>query len=133
MATKSGKQPAPKPKEKAAGTPLIKKSTTLRKKRTGFAPAPSQRTLRVGGKKVAAKSPSTPPVAAPSVPAAPAVASPEPKANERPLCWIELVKSGNVFVARSNTHNGVHKEYKNRVLEDMLTELIVELQEEIQE
>ncbi len=68
------------------------------------------------------------PLAAPT--ALPAAA---PVGNEKPLCWIELVKSGNVFIARSNAAGGTTKEYKNRVLEDMLTELIVELQEEIQE
>jgi hypothetical protein len=65
-----------------------------------------------------------------AVPPAPA---PEASATEKPLCWIELVKNGSVFIARSNTYHGASKEYKNRVLEDMLTELILELQEEIQE
>ena len=50
------------------------------------------------------------------------------KAN--PLCYIEIVKNGTVFVARSNI-NGTSREYKNHILEDMLTELVVDLQEEI--
>ena len=51
---------------------------------------------------------------------------------DQPLCYIEILKSGTVFLARSNV-NGTSREYKNHVLEDMLTELVVDLQEEILE
>ena len=51
---------------------------------------------------------------------------------DEPLCHIEITKNGTLFIARS-TANGVSKEYKNHVLEDMLTELVVDLQEEITE
>jgi hypothetical protein len=51
---------------------------------------------------------------------------------DEPLALIEINKSGTLFVARS-TLNGVKKEYKNQVLEDMLTELVVDLQEDINE
>lgn len=51
---------------------------------------------------------------------------------EPPLCHIEILKNGTLFIARS-TVNGTSREYKNHVLEDMLTELVVDLQEEIQE
>jgi hypothetical protein len=51
---------------------------------------------------------------------------------EGPLCYIEILKSGTMFLARSNV-NGTSREYKNAVFEDMLTELVVDLQEEIQE
>lgn len=51
---------------------------------------------------------------------------------EEPLCYIELFKNGTVFLARSNVR-GTSREYKNHVLEDMLTELVVDLQEEITE
>lgn len=51
---------------------------------------------------------------------------------EDPLCYIEILKNGNVFLARSNV-NGTSREYKNHVFEDMLTELVVDLQEEIPE
>lgn len=101
------------------------------------APAPGpEKSLPLRGKKVvggkANIQPPTPVTDAvtTAVPVAPA---PEATADEKPLCWIELVKDGSVFVARSNTYGGASKEYKNRVLEDMLTELILELQEEIQE
>ena len=52
---------------------------------------------------------------------------------EKPLCVIEIAKNGTVFVARSMANGGSTKEYKNRIFEDMLTELVVDLQEEIQE
>ena len=48
------------------------------------------------------------------------------------LCYIEILKNGSMFIARSNV-NGTSREYKNHVLEDMLTELVVDLQEEIQD
>ena len=51
---------------------------------------------------------------------------------DQSLCYIEILKNGNVFLARS-TINGTSHEYKNPIFEDMLTELIVDLQEEIQE
>lgn len=49
-----------------------------------------------------------------------------------PLCYIEILKNGTMFLARSNV-NGTSREYRNHVLEDMLTELVVDLQEEITE
>jgi hypothetical protein len=125
---KTPAKPAPK---KAVPAPATKKPM----------PMPgTEKTLPLRGKKVvggkaniqANIQPPTPVTDAitTAVPAAPA---PEVSADEKPLCWIELVKDGSVFVARSNTYGGPSKEYKNRVLEDMLTELILELQEEIQE
>lgn len=51
---------------------------------------------------------------------------------EGPLCYIEILKSGTMFLARSNI-NGTSREYKNAIFEDMLTEIVVDLQEEIQE
>jgi len=51
---------------------------------------------------------------------------------EGPLCHIEILKSGTMFLARSHL-NGTTREYKNAVFEDMLTEIVVDLQEEIQE
>lgn len=48
------------------------------------------------------------------------------------LCYIEIFKNGTLFLARSHV-NGSTREYKNHVFEDMLTELVVDLQEEIQE
>lgn len=51
---------------------------------------------------------------------------------DEPLCHIEIAKDGTIYIART-TSQGVSKEYKNRVLEDMLTELVVDLQEDIAE
>lgn len=96
-------------------------------------PAFSEKALPLHGKKPATRNTIAPAAAPGAEVARPAPPAPEPQANERPICWIELVKSGSVFIARSNITGGSPREYKNRVLEDMLTELIVELQEEIQE
>lgn len=52
--------------------------------------------------------------------------------SDQSLCYIEISKNGNVFHAKSNI-NGTSREYKNHIFEDMLTELVVDLQEEIQE
>ena len=125
MSPSPSKKPAPK---KTAAASAAKRQAPQ---------APSvENALPLKGKKVLGPKNAPPPapekgeapLAAPTPTPAPVVVG-----NEKPLCWIELVKSGNVFIARSNAAGGTTKEYKNRVLEDMLTELIVELQEEIQE
>lgn len=93
------------------------------------------KTLPLKGKKVLGpknQPPPKPPTEAVTT-AIPATPAPETAGHEKQLCWIELVKNGNMFIARSNITGGASKEYKNRVLEDMLTELVVELQEDIQE
>ncbi|MHB8632511.1 MAG: hypothetical protein ACYDBQ_00900 [Thermoplasmatota archaeon] len=46
------------------------------------------------------------------------------------LCQIEIVKDGHVFIARTETDAGT-KEYKNTVFEDLLTEMLITLQEQI--
>jgi hypothetical protein len=51
---------------------------------------------------------------------------------DEPLCQIEIFKNGTLFIARSQANGGPSKEYKNHVLEDMLTELVVDLQEDIE-
>ena len=127
MTTKAAKKPAPKPAPKKMVPPPAAKG-----------PAPIQKALPLSGKKVMGPKNAPPPApipvsADPITTAVPAAPAPEANGHEKPLCWIELVKNGNVFIARSNTYRGASKEYKNRVLEDMLTELILELQEEIQE
>ena len=117
--------------------PAAKKSPSSPAKSKNVPAGPTvENALPLKGKKVLGPKNAQPP--APEKGDAPLAApTPTPVAapvgNEKPLCWIELVKSGNVFIARSNAAGGTTKEYKNRVLEDMLTELIVELQEEIQE
>lgn len=46
------------------------------------------------------------------------------------LCQIEIVKDGHVFIARTETDAG-SKEYKNTVFEDLLTEMLITLQEQM--
>ncbi len=48
------------------------------------------------------------------------------------LAHIEIVKDGHFFIARTETDEG-EKEYKNTVFEDMLTEMLLTLQEQIPE
>lgn len=48
------------------------------------------------------------------------------------LCHIEIMKDGHYFIARTETGD-VEKEFKNTVFEDMLTEMILTLQEQMPE
>jgi hypothetical protein len=87
-----------------------------------------------------------------AVPAAKAKPSPAPKASAKPapeagpeptpaikieraagrdtLCQIEILKDGHFFIARTETEAG-QKEYKNTVFEDLLTEMVITLQEQL--
>ncbi len=49
------------------------------------------------------------------------------------LCQIEILKDGHFFIARTVTESGVQKEYKNTVFEDLLTEMLITLQEQLAE
>ncbi len=46
------------------------------------------------------------------------------------LCHIDIVKDGHFFIARTETDAG-DKEYKNTVFEDLLTEMVITLQEQL--
>lgn len=46
------------------------------------------------------------------------------------LCHIEIVKEGHFFIARTETDAG-EKEFKNTVFEDMLTEMMITLEEQL--
>ncbi len=46
------------------------------------------------------------------------------------LCHIEITKDGHFFIARTETDAG-EKEFKNTIFEDMLTEMILTLQEQL--
>ncbi len=46
------------------------------------------------------------------------------------LCHIEILKEGHFFIARTETDAG-DKEFKNTVFEDMLTEMLLTLEEQI--
>lgn len=54
------------------------------------------------------------------------------KAGREALCQIEILKDGHFFIARTSTEAG-QKEYKNTVFEDMLTEMVITLQEQLSE
>jgi len=62
----------------------------------------------------------------------PAAAKPEkaPEKGREALCQIEILKDGHFFIARTSTEAG-QKEYKNTVFEDMLTEMVITLQEQL--
>lgn len=47
-----------------------------------------------------------------------------------PICHIEVIKEGKEFVIRARLSDGSTREYRNAVLEDVLTEMINDLQEE---
>ena len=46
------------------------------------------------------------------------------------MALIEVVKDGHFFIARTETQAGT-KEYKNTVFEDLLTEMLITLQEQL--
>jgi hypothetical protein len=49
------------------------------------------------------------------------------------VCHIEIIKDGRDFVARAHMSNGSIKEYRHQVFEDVLTEMVIDLQEELSE
>ena len=49
------------------------------------------------------------------------------------VCHIEIIKNGRDFVARAHMANGSVKEYRHHVFEDVLTEMVIDLQEELAE
>ena len=49
------------------------------------------------------------------------------------VCHIEIIKDGRDFVARAHMSNGSIKEYRHQVFEDVLTEMVIDLQEELAE
>lgn len=53
------------------------------------------------------------------------------KLAEGVLCQIEVLKDGHFFIARTQTDTGQAKEYKNTVFEDLLTEMLITLQEQL--
>ena len=49
------------------------------------------------------------------------------------VCYIEIIKDGRDFVARAQLSNGAVKEYRHQIFEDVLTEMVIDLQEELSE
>ena len=49
------------------------------------------------------------------------------------ICNIEIIKDGDEFVARIHLVDGTTKEYRNKNLEDVLTEMVITVQDELDE
>jgi len=49
------------------------------------------------------------------------------------ICHIEIIKDGRDFVARVHLSSGNVKEYRHQIFEDVLTEMVIDLQEELGE
>ena len=49
------------------------------------------------------------------------------------VCHIEIIKDGREFVARTHLASGSVKEYRHQIFEDVLTEMVIDLQEELGE
>jgi hypothetical protein len=49
------------------------------------------------------------------------------------VCHIEIIKDGRDFVARAHLSDGSIKEYRHQIFEDVLTEMVIDLQEELAE
>jgi hypothetical protein len=54
-------------------------------------------------------------------------------ASMETVCHIEILKDGRDFVARAHLANGSVKEYRHQIFEDVLTEMVIDLQEELSE
>ena len=50
-----------------------------------------------------------------------------------PVVNIEIIKDGVFFVCRAELSNGSTKEYRHHNFEDALTEMVIDLQEELAE
>ena len=49
------------------------------------------------------------------------------------VCNIEIIKDGDEYVARIHLTDGSTKEYRHKSLEDVLTELVIAVQDELDE
>ena len=116
-------KPAAKPGEKAPAKPAAaaKAEKGDKGERPGKAPLPP---LARGNGPAAAAAKGT---GAPEEAPAPKME----KLAEGTLCQIEILKDGHFFIARTQTESGLAKEYKNTVFEDLLTEMLITLQEQL--
>lgn len=132
----AAKKPAAKPAHKAPAKAPAKPTKEVAKPSSHSAKAP------IMGPKGGTKPPqSLKPLKAPVVktdPAAPIDPNAEPvpapkveKLAEGVLCQIEVLKDGHFFIARTQTESGQAKEFKNTVFEDLLTEMLITLQEQL--
>lgn len=119
--TKAPAKSAAKAAPKSAAKPVPKPSKAVAKP-AASAPAPA----KPASKAVAAK-----PFGRASKDAdEPPVKMPSEKLSGNTMALIEVVKEGHFFIARTETHAGT-KEYKNTVFEDLLTEMLITLQEQL--
>jgi len=49
------------------------------------------------------------------------------------VCNIEIIKDGIEYIVRVHLTNGLIREYRHHVFEDALTEMVVNLQEDLSE
>ena len=49
------------------------------------------------------------------------------------VCNIEIIKDGMYFVVKVHLADGSTREYRHHVFEDVLTEMVIDLQEELSE
>jgi hypothetical protein len=47
------------------------------------------------------------------------------------VCNIEIIKDGIEYIVRVHLTNGLIREYRHHVFEDVLTEMVISLQEEL--
>jgi hypothetical protein len=45
------------------------------------------------------------------------------------VCNIEIIKDGVYFIARAHLNDGKIREYRHHILEDMLTEMAIDLED----
>jgi len=123
------KAPAKKPAAKApAAKPAAKPAASK-------APAKPAAAAPAKAPKPMAKAPAAKPTALSAMAPAAKAEEAEPlkleKLAEGTLCQIEILKDGHFFIARTQTESGLAKEYKNTVFEDLLTEMLITLQEQL--
>ena len=47
------------------------------------------------------------------------------------VCNIEIIKDGIEYIVRVHLTNGLIREYRNHIFEDVLTEMVIDLQGEL--
>lgn len=121
-AAKAPAKPAAKPAAKAppAKAPAKAPAKPLAIKPSGKPAAKPGPLSSMGNTKVS-KAEASEPVPAPKM----------EKLADGVLCQIEVLKDGHFFIARTQTDTGQAKEYKNTVFEDLLTEMLITLQEQL--
>ncbi len=133
----SGKKPAKAPAKtapKAPAKPAAKAPAKAAAKPAAKPPAAPARKpdIKASGKPAAKPGPLSSMGKAPKAePAEPAAAPKMEKLADGVLCQIEVLKDGHFFIARTQTDSGQAKEYKNTVFEDLLTEMLITLQEQL--